>query len=87
MFEVFSDNSSYLTDKSSSFNAIFRTFLNSNLGVELEELLPYVQYASQFYWKSTSDLLTNYKIAEEIRPDDVTALNDLVHRHLPAAFN
>ena len=46
VFDTFSDNSSYLTDKSSNFNKIFRTFLKTNLGVELEELLPYVQYAS-----------------------------------------
>jgi len=47
--QTFRSSSLYLLDKTFAFNNLFADFLENFCGLELEDLLPCIQYASTFF--------------------------------------
>lgn len=47
--EYFSQSSIYLLDQEISFNNVYKRFVHICFGIDIEELIPYVQYCSPFF--------------------------------------
>lgn len=66
--EYFSQSSIYLLDQEISFNNVYKRFVHICFGIDIEELIPYVQYCSPFFAMSMDhsmiEALKNEKLYE-----------------------
>lgn len=63
--KYFSKSSLYLLDDSIEFNSVFSKFLKACFNIEIEEIIPFVQYSSQFF-----DLQMDNSLPSACKNDD-----------------
>lgn len=69
IYQIFPNSSKFLLDPENEINLIFGKFLGACFEVELEELLPFVQYVAQF-----CEMTFSYEIPESFKAKDLTGV-------------
>ena len=69
IIETFPASSLYLLDQTFAFNNLFSDFLQKNFGLELEDLLPCIQYASTYF---NLEICKDLPLAVKLNPEGVT---------------
>lgn len=77
IINYFSNSSWYVQDETLSYNSIFNKFLEKTLNVTLEELLPFIQFASQFFSLPIEYLSPNSKSLEDFKANKGVGLETL----------